>query len=99
MLYSALADAGIENAVADVTKERTLVRFELPEGMNKEAAVSYLFGVAAELEPNVSDIVVQVFKNEKPVEEYKAKSSDVKDYSAGKISDSDFEGKVTINPL
>ena len=36
-LYLALASVGIEDAVVDITPERALVRYNLPENMSKES--------------------------------------------------------------
>src|SRR3990167_4437762 len=46
-IYAALAAAGIENALVDVTDARTIVDYEVPGGMNKEVALFYVLGAAA----------------------------------------------------
>ena len=36
-LYAALVAVGIEDAIVDITDERALIRFNLPNNLNKEA--------------------------------------------------------------
>lgn len=68
-VYSALAAAGIEKALVDVTDDRTIVDYELPIDLEKEVALFYVLGAAARYTNSESSITTTVFKDSKVSEE------------------------------
>ena len=99
VLYEALAEAGIENALVDVTKERIIVRLEIPEGYGKQATLSYVFGAAAETGQSSGQLIVEVFEGETPKEQYTASIKDIIDAAEGKITEESFAAKVERKEL
>jgi len=98
-LYSALASAGIEDAVVDITPERALIRYNLPENMSKESANYYIMGAAATITPNSSKIVIQVYEDFEPLEEVVANTEDVLAFIDGAITYEELEKRIEIRSL
>ena len=78
-LYAALVDAGIEDAVVDITDERALIRYNLllPATLNKEATRQYILSASAIIAPETDKIVIQTYVNYEPGEEITVNTKDV----------------------
>ena len=77
-LYAALVDAGIEDAVVDITDERALIRYNLlPANLNKEATRQYILRASAIIAPETDKIVIQTYVNYEPGEEITVNTRDV----------------------
>lgn len=83
-LYSLLYGMGL-NPLVDVTEERVLVRYNLPEGMNEETYYRVL-AYSARVAPNSKEIIVQIYKDYSPYLEVRANTQDVLSWIEGKIS-------------
>lgn len=83
-LYSLLYEMGL-NPLVDVTEERVLVRYNLPEGMNEETYYRVL-AYSARVAPNSREIIVQIYKDYSPYLEVRANTQDVLSWIEGKIS-------------
>ena len=94
-LYLALASVGIEDAVVDITPERALVRYNLPENMSKESVNYYIMGAAAAI-TNSSKIVIQVYENFTPLEEVIVSTEDVLAFMNETITYEEFEKRIEI---
>lgn len=97
-LYIALASVGIEDAVVDITPERALVRYNLPENMSKESVNYYIMGAAAAI-TNSSKIVIQVYENFTPLEEVVVNTDDVLAFMNETITYEEFEKRIEIKSL
>ncbi|RLI85044.1 MAG: hypothetical protein DRO98_07650 [Archaeoglobales archaeon] len=98
-LYLALASVGIEDAVVDITDERALIRYNLPENMSKESVNYYIMGAAATIAPNSSKIVIQVYENFTPVEEVVVSTEDVLTFMNETITHEEFEKRIEVRSL
>jgi len=98
-LYAALASVGIEDAVVDITQERALIRYNLPENMSKESVNYYIMGAAATIAPNSSKIVIQVYGNFEPLEEIVVKTEDVLAFMNETITYEELEKRIEIRSL
>ena len=97
-LYLALASVGIEDAVVDITPERALVRYNLPENMSKESVNYYIMGAAAAI-TNSSKIVIQVYESFTPLEEVIVSIEDVLAFMNETITYEEFEKRIEIKSL
>ena len=97
-LYTLLANVGIEDALVDITKDRALIRYELPENMSKEASQYYIMLAAATI-TNSSKIVIQVYENFTPLEEVVVSTDDVLAFMNGTITYEEFEKRIKIKSL
>lgn len=97
-LYLALASVGIEDAVVDITEERALIRYNLPENMSKEAVNYYIMGAAATI-TNSSKILIQVYENFTPLEEVIVSTEDVLAFMNGTITYEELEKRIEIKSL
>jgi len=97
-LYIALTSVGIEDAVVDITPERALVRYNLPENMSKESVNYYIMGAAAAI-TNSSKIVIQVYENFTPLEEVVVNTDDVLAFMNETITYEEFEKRIEIKSL
>lgn len=94
ILYITLAEYGISDAVVDVSEGRTLIRYNLPEFMNKTDAIYYILGAAASIAPETEKISIQTYQNFEPMDEITISTKDVIDFSEGKISEDEFLKKI-----
>lgn len=76
-LYSALASAGIDEALVDVTDDIALVRYNLPEGRDEEAVTYFVLGAAAGAAPHTGKIIVQSYSDSTPISEVTANTGDI----------------------
>ena len=98
LIYNELLEAGIRGAVVDVTAERALIRYNLPENMSKEDAEIQIMKIAAANTAS-NKIVVQTYENFKPIEEAIVEKNYVTDYINGIISLDELKKQIKINPL
>lgn len=98
-LYFILAVAGLENAVVEINPERTFVRYNLPENMDKEAVQYYIFGSAASVSPNSTKIVIQTYENFEPKEEVVVETKDVIAFMNESITLDEFKKRIIVKPL
>ena len=95
-LYNTLSELGIEDAVVDVTAERTVVRYNLPENMSKEDAEISIMQVAAEISINSGKIIIQTYENFKPVEEVIVGTNDVLAFMEKTITYEEFRKRIEV---
>ena len=98
-IYAALVSVGIENALVDVTDERTIIRYEVPNDMNKEAALYYVIGGAARYAIPGSTITATLFENESASEESTVSVKDVFAFLNKKITEKKFSGRINRKNL
>lgn len=98
-LYNTLSELGIEDAVVDVTAERTVVRYNLPENMSKEDAEISIMQVAAEISINSGKIIIQTYENFKPVEGVIVGTNDVLAFMEKTITYEEFRERIVIRSL
>ena len=95
-LYNTLSELGIEDAVVDVTAERTVVRYNLQENMSKEDAEISIMQVAAEISINSGKIIIQTYENFKPVEEVIVGTNDVLAFMEKTITYEEFRKRIEV---
>ena len=95
-LYNTLSELGIEDAVVDVTADRTVVRYNLPENMSKEDAEISIMQVAAEISINSGKIIIQTYENFKPVEEVIVGTNDVLAFMEKTITYEEFRKRIEV---
>ncbi|RLG39170.1 MAG: hypothetical protein DRN91_00585 [Candidatus Alkanophagales archaeon] len=93
-----MTSVGIEDAIVDITDERALVRYNLPENMSKESVNYYIMGAAAAI-TNSSKIVIQVYENFTPLEEIVVSTEDVLAFMNETITYEEFEKRIEIKSL
>ncbi len=93
-LYSELMRIGIRDAVVDITDERALIRYNLPEGMSREDTELSIMKAAATIAPDSDKIVIQTYENFKPVEEVTIGTSDVLDFMEKTITYEEFKNRI-----
>ena len=98
-LYTALAGTGIDDTVVDITPERVLIRYNLPENMSKEAVQYYIMGSAATAVPESSKIVIQTYENFEPVEEATVDTKDVLAFMNESITFDEFKERIIVKSL
>lgn len=94
LLYTALLDAGVPDSFVDITKERVLVRYELPSNYTSKNLAYYVFGLAASMEPYSDKVLIQVMAGSNAVEEWEAGMADLQAFKDGTLSESDFGSRV-----
>jgi len=97
-LYLKLTNMGIKDAVVDITKERVLIRYNLLKSMNK-SSVNYEIMRNAATIADSGKIVIQVYKDFKPLEEIVASREDVLAYMNGAISYKELEKRIETKSL
>ena len=96
-LYAALVDAGIEDAVVDITDERALIRYNLPPNLNMEATWYYIISASAIIAPETDKIVIQTYVNYEPREEITVNTTDVIALMNEGITMVDFQERVKVS--
>ena len=76
-LYAALVAVGIEDAIVDITDERALIRFNLPNNLNKGATWYYIMSASAAIAPETDKIIIQTYENYERREEVTVNTTDV----------------------
>ena len=76
-LYSALGSAGIDDAAVDVTDDRVVVRYVLPDGYDLKATTFLVLGAAAEAAPYTERITVERYDGQTRVNRVSANTGDV----------------------
>ena len=94
-IYSLLVAGGINESMVDATPAAVIIQYDLPAGMEKEASWYFAMGAAAAASPESEKIIVQAFVNDKATEKISVKTKDILDLLSKKISDADFQGKIT----
>lgn len=77
IVYGALAEVGISDALVDITDERTIVAYVLPTGMDPESANLYIIGAVIS-SANSEKLIIRRFEDEKIAEELSVNLDDVK---------------------
>lgn len=77
IVYGALAEVGISDALVDITDNRTIVAYVLPTEMDSESANLYIMGAVAS-SANSEKLIIRRFENEKIVEELSINLNDIK---------------------
>lgn len=65
-VYQAFAAAGFTDVMADVTPERALVRYNVPEGVVPQASWFYAFTVLTVQAPHSEEVVLEVHRDFQP---------------------------------
>lgn len=92
-LYSSLAEQGFEDTVVDINPERTLVRYNVPEGMDVERSEMLVLGAVSKTS-NSSRIVLQVYKGFEPLEEVEVDIKTVEKFVDGRITYQKLQDRI-----
>jgi len=98
-LYFFLSNGGLENALVDITPERALIRYNLPENVSTETTNFFVMKASARIAPNSSKIIIQVYENFTPLEEVIVSTEDVLAFMNGTITYEEFEKRIEIKSL
>ncbi len=98
-VFQAMAAGGIDNAVVDITPERALVRYNLPQGMDEAASWAYALTVLSSVAPYSQQAVVQIYQDFAPKTEVNVGMADVVAMMEGRLTAEQFEQRVRIAPL
>lgn len=105
-VYTRLAASGIADAVVDVTDDRALIRYEVPENASVDRSKYAVIGIVATTTANQSvtahdpdRIVVQVYEDYDPVEELRVETEIARRYAAGDRSLDELKEAITVVPL
>ena len=90
-LYAALVAVGIEDAIVDITDERALIRFNLPNNLNKEATWYYIMSASTAIAPESDKIIIQTYENYERREELTVNTTDAMALINGKITMEEFQ--------
>lgn len=93
-LYGKLAASGIQDALVDVTEERALIRYNQPANMTRSSSVHIAMGSAAQVAPNSSEIVVEVYEDFEPAVTATVTTDDVLAFLDGEITYETFRDRV-----
>lgn len=93
-LFYTLADASITDAVVDITDERALVRYNVPENMTKNESVYYTLGATARVANESERVVLEVFSENEPVERVEVRVEEVESYLSDETTLSDLEKEI-----
>ncbi len=84
-VYAGLVEAGIKDALVDVSPDRIVVGFTLPADVQKESALGYALGVAGGFQPDTKLVVVQLFNDGGRVaEQYEVAPDKIREAAEGK---------------
>lgn len=97
IIFNYLESVGISNALVDVTSQRVLIRYELPEDIEKEKTYYFAMAVSAKICPGSEDIKIEAFKEFELLETVSVKTSDVLDLVEDKTSINTFKDRIIIN--
>lgn len=93
-LSQALALAGVPEAVPDVNGSRLLVRYNVPDGMDREAAFYTVLLTSFEVAGEAPLFVLQVYEAYEPVEEVRVAGEDVAALARGELDEAAFEERL-----
>jgi len=96
-LYAALVAVGIEDAIVDITDERALIRFNLPNNLNKEATWYYIMSASAAIAPETDKIIIQTYENYERREEVTVNTTDVMALINGNITMEEFQKMLKVS--
>lgn len=74
-IYLTLLEGGFKDSVVDVTRERTLVRFKVPIGLDEATSVFYVLGAVGTVAPESDLVVLQLVEGRDIVKEMTIESS------------------------
>jgi hypothetical protein len=94
-VYASLAVAGMENALVDLTDERTIIGYELPRELDKEVALFYVLGAAARHTNPEATITTIAFQGGKASEEASVAAKDVMAFLNEEISLQECQARIT----
>ncbi|MBI5036720.1 hypothetical protein HZC09_05245 [Candidatus Micrarchaeota archaeon] len=78
-VYAAMVEAGIPDALVDISEDRIVIGFVLPADIPKENALGYVAGLAGEALPESKTVVVQLFGDDgKALEQYETTPAKIK---------------------
>lgn len=98
-LYLTLADASITDAVVDITDERALVRYNVPEEMTKNESVYYTLGATATVADDSESIVLEVYRNNEGDERVTVSTEAVREFVRNESSLSDLQNEIERTDL
>lgn len=94
-VYASLAVAGVENALVDLTGERTIIGYELPGDLDKEVALFYILGAAARHTNPEATITTTLFTGGQPSEEATVAAKDVIAFLNEEISLQECQARIS----
>ena len=95
-IYALLVAGNIEDALVDSTAERTIVSYDLPANLDKEASWYYVMGIVASIAPETKRIELQAFVNDQPTEQVTVQMADVLDFVNNRTTEDNFKAKLQI---
>jgi hypothetical protein len=101
-IFDALALAGLDEAVVQVSGERVLVAYNQPPIMSDEdvtVAWFYVLGAAARVAPQSKSIVITTSSAGEPLYRVTAKTADVQDYIGRQISGRTLATKLKVEDV
>ncbi len=98
-IYALLVAGNIEEALVDSTMERTIVSYDLPANLEKEASWYYVIGVVASIAPETKRIELQAFENNQPTEQVTVQIADVLDLANNRTTEAQFRSKMEIKQV
>lgn len=93
-LFYTLADASITDAVVDITDARALVRYNVPDNMTKNESIYYTLGATARVANSSERVVLEVFRENEPVERVEVQTEEILSYLRGENSLSDLKSEM-----
>lgn len=96
-LYASLADAGVSDAVVEISDEHVLVRYEVPDGMNRTESLEIVLRKSAAAAPNTQVLVVQVYDGYEPALQATVETSVVLAYVLDELTYEDVEAAMEID--
>ena len=91
-LYALLYQMGLDPLV-DVTDQRVLVRYNLPEEINEETYYRVL-AYSARVAPNTKEIIIQIYRDYSPYLEVRTNTQDVLSWIGGEVSREEFSNRI-----
>lgn len=99
ILYHALANESITDAVVNITDERAFVRYNVPGNMSKNESIYYTLGAAARLASGSDRIVLEVYTDFEPDEKVVVSMDAANKFLTNEISTQEFRNEIQRSKL
>ena len=93
-VFAALADGGIDSAMADVSAEQVYVAYDLPEGTDAEIMQRYVMGVAASAAGDSKMLAILQYQNEQPKLYWTVSTADFDAFVNGELTQEQLDAKI-----
>lgn len=92
-IYQDFTKVGIENVVVDTTKERVLVRYEVPNNLDRENSTKLVIQVVT---TTVYDrpVIIQIYEDFRPIEQLTVDIETIQEYNNGHISLDEVKNRI-----